>query len=85
MEIFCNRDILAGEEVCITCLEHSQLLSPIGYQRHVIKKGWGEECNCLRCIEESDRVNWKKFGLTKDLLDHTRAEEVYMSWSNNVF
>jgi hypothetical protein len=29
MEIFCNRDILAGEELCIKYLEHSQMLLPV--------------------------------------------------------
>jgi hypothetical protein len=51
----------------------------------VIKKGWGEECNCLRCIEESDPVNWKKFGLSEDLVDYMRAEKAFMAWANNKF
>jgi hypothetical protein len=85
MEIFCNRDILAGEDLCITYLEHSQMNFSVGYRRHVIKMGWGEECNCLLCTEESDPVNWKKFGLSEDLVDHTRAEEAVISWANNKF
>jgi SET domain-containing protein len=35
MEIFCNRDILAGEELCITYID--TLLFPVGYRRDVIK------------------------------------------------
>jgi hypothetical protein len=83
MEVFCNSDILAGEELCIGYLDFSKMLLPVGYRRHIIKLGWGEECYCQRCVEESDPMNWNKFGLSEELVDHTRAEIFYMDWVNN--
>mmetsp|Transcript_72736 Transcript_72736/g.126266 ORF Transcript_72736/g.126266 Transcript_72736/m.126266 type:complete len:606 (-) Transcript_72736:354-2171(-) len=57
VEIYANRDIEAGEELCISYMgmsggQMNQLDWPVMLRAAVIRKGWGVKCKCPRCNVE---------------------------------
>jgi len=57
MEIFANRDIEAGEELCISYFGNEDprapsLDWPAQLRTVAMRKGWGVECGCTRCRRE---------------------------------
>ena len=52
MDVYCLRDIAAGEELCISYRAHGELDMAVDWRRFRFAQKWGELCTCPRCQRE---------------------------------
>jgi ankyrin repeat protein/tetratricopeptide (TPR) repeat protein len=53
LEVVTNRDIAAGEKLCISYIQMDFLDYPAVARQRNLKRGWGFLCFCSRCVDES--------------------------------
>ena len=59
-KIYAIRDIKKGEQITISYLSPDELLLPTNQRNDAIKKKFGFHCQCIRCIDNSDKNQIEK-------------------------
>lgn len=49
-----SKDITQGDQICISYLTKEQLKLNVLQRRSILKKSWGFNCKCMRCMVEQD-------------------------------